>query len=284
MRKISLTNGKLTVEILPDSGGAISVFRWMDSHRRSFDLLRPARESEITNRLAGAMSCIPVTPFATPGNQTAHQQAAGPVHADLAEWTVQDASNVRATLTLHKEAGASDSLFSNCQLLQRFELGLDGLRIQFTITNIGVRPISARAGLRLRPDIRGACILRGTVPHIEKADPAEDKPPTRAAMILSPAELAAGYRLAGQELHVMLKHVRQEFRYEWPEDNLALTVTPLQGFDFIGLDYNAEEQEIWLTPLSHMAPSLDGMTGGNQLMQGDSLSASLLLSAVPLSV
>lgn len=284
MRKISLTNGELAVEILPDCGGAISGFRWMDSHRRYFDLLRAARESEIAIRLAGAMSCLPVTPFATPGNLTAHRQAAGPIPANLVEWTVQDASNVRATLTLHREAGASDSLFPSCQLLQRFELGIDGLRIQFTITNVGVRPMLARAGLCLRPDIRGAGVLRSTVPHIERADPAEDKPPTKAATLISPAGLAAGYRLARQKLHVMLEHARREFRFEWPEDNLALAVTPLQGFDYMGLDYNVDEQAIWLTLLSHRAAGRDGITGSHQLMQGDSLSASLLLSAVPLDV
>ena len=284
MRKISLTNGKLTVQILPDCGGAISGFRWMDSHRRYFDLLRAARESEIAIRLAGAMSCLPVTPFATPGILTAHQQAAGRIPADLAEWTVQDASNTRATLTLRTEAGAPDSLFPNCQLLQRFELGIDGLGIQFTITNIGVRPMLAHAGLRLRPDIRGAGVLRTTVPHIERVDPAEDRPPTMAAILLSPAGLAAGYRLARQELHVMLENARGEFRFEWPEDNLALAITPLQGFDYMGLDYNADEQEVWLTPLNHRAAGMDGITGGHQLMQGDSLSASLLLSATPLDV
>jgi hypothetical protein len=275
MRKLSLTNGRLTVDILPDCGGAISVLRWMDSERRSFDLLRAASENEIASRLASALSCVPLPPLATPDNS--HEAIPNP--ADLAEWTVQDASNIRATLTLHQDAGKPDNAPASYQLLQRFELADGGLRILFTITNIGVRPMPARAGLRLRPDLRGGCVLKGAVSHIE----AMQRPPMPEAPSLTAAGLAAGYRLAGQEMHVMLNHVRRDLRFEWPQDNLALVVTPLQGLDFIGIDYNPVAQEIWLTPLSHIAADPAGVTGGNPLQQGDSLSATLLLSAMQLT-
>lgn len=270
MRKISLTNGALTVEILPDCGGAISAFRWMDSHNRPFDLLR----------IADAPPCIPLTLFALPDSSGPHPRAANGLFADLAEWTVQDASNIRATLTLHREMPAEPGGgVSHYQLLQRFELGPEGLRIQFTITNIGVRSIPAEAGLRLRPDMRGVGRVRGVAPLIEMM-PGTDNAVSR----WTPAGLAAGYRLGEQELHVMLGHVRRDIRYEWPDDRLALVVAPLQGFDFIGLDYYPAQTEFWLTLMSHMPDAGAGITDTNMLQQGDSLSAALLLSAVPLAV
>lgn len=264
MRKISLTNGRVAVEILPDCGGAISVLRWIAPDHTACDLLRPARKEDIQAAHAPGMSCIPLSPF---------------IHTDRtqddpAEWTVQDASNIRATLTLHTEAGGTDGPAASCQLLQRFELSPDGLRLQLTITNIGVRPLPVRAGLRLRPELRGECLLRGAISHMDGPDQNRD---------LTPATLSAGYRLGTQALHVRLHQLRRDIRLEWPEGKIALSISPLQGFDIIGLDYSPAEREFSLTPLSDVPAGAGNGPDGRLLQQGDSLSAALLLSPVSLA-
>lgn len=267
MRKISLTNGRMAVEILPDCGGAISVLRWIAPDRTACDLLRPARKEDIQARRAAGMSCIPLSPFTQPGR----------MQADPAEWTVQDASNIRATLTLHTEAGGTDGRASICQLLQRFELSPNGLRLQLTITNIGVRPLPVRAGLRLRPELRRECVLRGALSHIDAPASAQNRD-------LTPAAQAAGYRLGADALHVRLHLLRRDIRLEWPEEKMALSISPLQGFDIIGLDYSPAEREFSLTPLSDFPAGPGDGPGGMLLQQGDSLSAALLLSLVSLAV
>ncbi len=276
MRKISLTDGKFSVEILPDCGGAISALRWIAPTGQTFDLLRPARAEDIAGRIADRMSCVPVTSFAA-------SEAGGSAQIDLAEWIVQDASNIRATLTLHKEAGhkkvgKNEALQSSYQLLQRFELGPKGLRIQLTLTNIGVKPMPARTGLRLHPDWRGENILRGALTPVDAAGQARPGSHSPTA-----TDLAAGYPLARQDIEVCLRYQGREIRYEWPEERLALVLSLVEGFDYVGLNYNAGRHEIWLTPLSRLTADGSAFFGTGLLQQGDSLSAILLLSTAALA-
>lgn len=261
MRKISLTDGKLSVEILPDCGGAISALRWVARTGPAVNLLHPACPENRAVCDASRMSCIPVAQFA---NEAKSLSAAQP---DLAEWTVQDASNIRATLTLHKGVGENESLQSSCQLLQRFELVPEGLKIQLTVTNIGVSPIAALAGLRVRPDWRGENILRGDLTPADGVRRSKD------------GELAGGYRLADRDVQVCLRQQGRALHYEWPEERLALVLIPVQGFDYVGLEYKAVQQEVRLTLLSHGVEDHSDYSGIPMLQQGDSLCTTLLLSA-----
>ncbi|MEQ1890839.1 MAG: hypothetical protein ABL951_16945, partial [Alphaproteobacteria bacterium] len=158
MRKISLTDGRLSVDILPDCGGALGALRWRSPAGLTCDILHPACAENIDGRDAGKMSCLPVGPFA--GSETGVTAQCG-----LTEWTVQDGSNIRATLTLQQVFTGQEDLphgpAAICQFLQRFELGPDGLRLQFTVTNIGVQPMPAHAGLRLRLNRRAQNLIRG---------------------------------------------------------------------------------------------------------------------------
>lgn len=260
MRKLSLTDGKLSVEILPDCGGALSALRWTARDGRMVNLLRPASVQDITARNAGLLSCLPIGPIAHPQGPDAHQQPG------LEEWTVQDASHVRATLTRRQEIGNGESPHSSYQLLQRLELGPQGLRLQLTVTNIGVQSMSAQIGFRLRPDWRGENILRLT--------------PARGDTVGEPV---AAYPLSQRDVHACLQHQGCEFRYEWPEERLALIFSPVRGVEHIGLDYWAGQREIWLTPLSHRPENGRDVANTCTLQKGDSLSTILLLSAAPLA-
>lgn len=266
MRKISLTDGRLSVEILPDCGGAISALRWISPARKAFDLLRPARAEDIAERNADQMSCIPVAP------------AAGPEDG-LAEWIVQDASNIRATLTLHKDAGENEALQSSYQLLQRLALDAKGLRIDLTVTNIGARPLAARTALRLHPDWRGESILRGNLMPVDM-----DAKPSDDALHPTIRDFAAGLRFGGgQDVDILLRHLRPEIQYEWPEERLALMLNQIQGNEYVRLEYKANQHDIWLTSLSHSGTDSVGTSGTSMLQMGDSLSASLLLSPIILA-
>ncbi len=265
MRKISLTDGRLSVEILPDCGGAISALRWISPAGKTFDLLRPARAEDIAERNADQMSCIPVAPATSPEDR-------------LAEWIVQDASNIRATLTLHKDAGENEALQSSYQLLQRLALDAKGLRIDLTVTNIGTRPLAARTGLRLHPDWRGESILRGNLTPVDmNGKPSDD------ALRPTTSDFAAGFRFGGQDVDILLRHLRPEIQYEWPEERLALMLNQVQGNEYVRLEYKANQHDIWLASLSHPGTDNAGTSGTSTLQKGDSLSASLLLSPIILA-
>lgn len=265
MRKISLTDGRLSVEILPDCGGAISALRWISPAGKTFDLLRTARAEDIAERNADQMSCIPVAPATSPEN-------------GLAEWIVQDASNIRATLTLHQEAGENEALQSSYQLLQRLALDAKGLRIDLTVTNIGTRPLAARTGLRLHPDWRGESILRGNLTPVDM-----DGKPSDDALHPTTSDFAAGFRFGGQDVDILLRHLRPEIQYEWPEERLALMLNQIQGNEYVRLEYKANQHDIWLTSLSHPGTDNADTSGTSTLQKGDSLSASLLLSPIMLA-
>lgn len=260
MRKISLTDGRLSVEILPDCGGAISALRWVSPGAKTFDLLRPASAHDIAGRNTDQMSCIPISPV--PG-----------LNQEPAEWIVQDASNVRATLTLHKEPDKNEAQQSSYQLLQRLALDANGLRIDLTVTNIGTKPLLARTGLRLHPDWRGEAILRGDVAPVDQNESSGRD--TRQPGI---SDFAGGLRFSEQNIDIVLRHLRSHIQYEWPEESLALMLTLIQGNEYVRLEYNARRREIWLTPLSHPGTDDAGAPAATMLYLGDSLSASLLLS------
>ena len=265
MRKISLTDGRLSVEILPDCGGAISALRWISPAGKTFDLLRPAHAEDIAERNADQMSCIPIAPAASPSS-------------GLAEWIVQDASNVRATLTCHKEIGEHEPLHTSYQLLQRLALDAKGLRIDLTVTNIGTRPLAARTGLRLHPDWRGESILRGDLTPVDM-----DEKPSDDALHPTASDFAAGFRFGGQDVDILLRYLRPKIQYEWPEERLALMLNQVQGNEYVRLEYKANQHEIWLTPLSHPGTDNPDTPGASTLQKGDSLSASLLLSPIILA-
>ena len=211
------------------------------------------------------MSCIPVAPATSPEN-------------GLAEWIVQDASNIRATLTLHKEAGENEALQSSYQLLQRLALDAKGLRIDLTVTNIGTRPLAARTGLRLHPDWRGESILRGNLTPVDM-----DGKPSDDALHPTTSDFAAGFRFGGQDVDILLRHLRPEIQYEWPEERLALMLNQIQGNEYVRLEYKANQHDIWLTSLSHPGTDNADTSGTSTLQKGDSLSASLLLSPIMLA-
>lgn len=274
MRKISLTDGKLSVDIVPDCGGAISALRWRAPSGQICDLLHPAAAGAISGRVANAFSCLPIASFGNIGPQ-------GDVPGDLAEWTVQDASNIRATLTAHKEAGAlqdpGPAAHWTCQILQRLELGLNGLRLQLTVTNIGVQPMPARIGMRLHVSMHDQTILRGSFAPVALSGMSASAPAAPSA-----GSFADGFSPGRRDVHVCQRNLGREVRFEWPREELALRLILAQGLDFVRLDYNADQRELWLTPLSHTgAPTVD--TAGCQILQqGDSLEACLILSAAPL--
>ena len=274
MRKISLTDGKMSVDIVPDCGGAIAALRWRAPSGQPHDLLHPATAGEISGRVANRLACLPIAAFGNIGPQ-------GDVPGDLTEWTVQDASNIRATLTAHKEFGVSQdpasALHWVCQLLQRFELGPTGLRLQLTVTNIGVQPMPARIGLRLQVSLKDPMILQGRfAPAALSATPDPD-PATPTA-----ESFAAGVSPARSDVHICYRSLGGEVGIAWPRERLALSLLLTQGLDFVQLDYDADQRELWLTPLSHTgAPDADS-SGCQILQQGDSLEASLLLSPAPM--
>ena len=259
MRKIRLTNGRFSVDILPDCGGALGALRWHTPEGLVHDMLASASAGDIAEQSTANMSCLPIAVYA--------QAITGCDTLD--EWTVQDASNIRATLTRHEE-GAAKTPHWNCQALQRFELTQDGLHVRYTLTNIGVAPVPARIGLRLRLNGRANMQLRGEMEPVMGTTDSPSCPP--------PGNFRTGFQFLDQNVQITLRHKKNEFFCTWPEDRLMLKFTLDHGLNYIGVDYRAAQKQVWLTPLSHAPKDETGHPAFQILQQGDSLEAILFLS------
>ncbi|MFZ5836372.1 MAG: hypothetical protein ACOY2B_13475 [Pseudomonadota bacterium] len=269
MRKIWLTDGRLSVSILPDCGGALAALRWHTPDGLTHEMLAPASAGDIAGKVAASMACLPAAVYA--GAMTGC--------GTLGEWTVQDASNIRATLTQHQEGvnpqHPSHAPHWSCQALQRFELTPGGLHVRFTITNIGVAPVPARTGLRLRLNRRANFQLRGDLEPVMAAADGSPSPP--------PGSFKTGFQFLDQDVQITLRHLKNDFFCTWPEDRLMLKFTLDHGLNYIAVDYRAAQKEVWLTPLSHAPAGETGHPAFQILQQGDSLEAVLFLSPGPMA-
>lgn len=255
MRKLSLDNGEYSLEILPDLAGALSAFRWTAPSGQVFNLLRPAAGADLLSRNAGRLSLTPLV-------------ASDQGLAEPERWTVQDASNIRATLTWQNGQDHESGALS-CQLLQRFELTPDGLKILLSLTNLGVQPMPAQIALRLRPDWRGQSRFRGEVTAISAT----------TGRMPGMAEFSAGLALGREDLELCLGLPGSSVEFLWPEDRMALTLSFVSGFKFLVLEDAPQRREIHLSPYSHMPGTQNAAPGFINLKQGDSLAANLQLSA-----
>lgn len=148
MHKISLRNDNYAVEILPALGGAISSFRACAASGEEFDLLAPAdlaAPNNVTGGANGQFAAQPRLPFVT---EAAASRVNGGKIAN-SHWTVQDASDVRATLTCYFSSTTTEQPWE-FQLLQRIVIQPEGLQIYLALTNIGKQPMPAQLGMALR--------------------------------------------------------------------------------------------------------------------------------------
>lgn len=150
MHKISLRNDNYAVEILPALGGAIASFRAISSSGEELDLLAPAADApDIARKRFAAQPRLPFATEAAIGDS--------PENFATTPWTVQDASDVRATLTCYFSSTTAQPW--EFQLLQRIIIEAEGLQIYLTLTNIGKQPIPAQLGVALRlPQQATVCI------------------------------------------------------------------------------------------------------------------------------
>lgn len=156
MHKISLRNDNYAVEILPALGGAISSFRAVSNSGEELDLLAPATDvPDLPSQQFAAQPRLPFTAEAAAIGQGLENFATTP-------WTVQDASDVRATLTCYFSSTAVEQPWE-FQLLQRLMIEPEGLQIYLALTNIGKWPLPARLGFALRLP-RQASIFIGEPP------------------------------------------------------------------------------------------------------------------------
>ncbi len=161
MHKISLRNDNYAVEILPALGGAISSFRAVSHSGEELDLLAPANAtSDSAPRRFAAQPRLPFAIEAAIGDS--------PENFATTPWTVQDASDVRATLTCYFSSTTAQPW--EFQLLQRLIIEAEGLQIYLTLTNIGKQAIPAQLGMALCLP-RQATICTGAPPDTPVALP-----------------------------------------------------------------------------------------------------------------
>jgi len=265
MRKLSLENRSISVDILPDCGGAIAALRHK-AGGKVIDLLRAASAADIEARNLGHMACIPLAPFAAWtadkylrfGGEAVELGAVAEAARHLPTyWTVQDASDVRATLTWYHQPGLWGWPWG-FQILQRLRLHGDGLELYIALTNIGAKPMPAGIGLRLNLDWRGETLLHGA---------------GGAPVALGMKDIGFNGRILDAGLQV-----------QWPHEGLALDVAPGGPFAYFNLRSRARDHRAVLQPETHTGEAF-GPDGGAReggmaiLAQGDSLAGTVMLAA-----
>lgn len=281
MRKLSLENRIMTVDMLPDCGGAIAALRLKTGAGAPVNLLRPATQADIEGRNLGHMSCIPLAPFASysfggfpdgylrfGGVVVKLAEVANAARAQPTFWTVQDASDVRATLTWYHEPGLWGWPFG-FQILQRLRLNEDGLELYMALTNIGPRPMPAGMGLRLNLDWRAGTQFRAAL--------AGQGIPQATPFALGVSDIGFNARLEDENMQV-----------EWGAERLALGITLGGPLQYLNLRSRRRDHRIVLQPATHFeafGPDDRVRQGGMAILQqGDSLAGTMLLTARDLTV
>ena len=140
MSRVTLRSGDLTLELVPEVGGSIAIFRCGNQ-----ELMRPATEDSSD---AGAMACFPLVPFSNrirdgrftcdgrevrlspnlPGDKS-------PLHGQgwRSKWQVEEASGAAATLSFVHDPGEWPWRYES---RQRFDLDPQGLSITLACRNL----------------------------------------------------------------------------------------------------------------------------------------------------
>lgn len=272
MRKLSLENRAMSVDMLPDCGGAIAALR-LKTDGQAHDLLMPANSPDIEARNLGHMACIPLAPFATFtrdgylrfGGETVELAAVADAARHLPTyWMVQDASDTRATLSWYHEPGLWGWPWG-FQILQRLRLSEDGLEIYIALTNIGAKPMPAGIGLRFTLDCSGQAVLSGAQPAVATQD--------SGPVLLGVKDMAFNARPMDGNLRV-----------QWPQRRRELDLALGGPFAIFNLRCRSSDQRAILQPATHSGAAFaaDGAVreGGMAILQqGDSLAGTVTLSA-----
>lgn len=275
MRKLSLENRAMAVDMLPDCGGAIAALRLKSSDGKTVNLLRPAALADIEAHNLGHMACIPLAPFAAysfggfpegylrfGGEAVKLAEVAAAARTQPTYWTVQDSSDVRATLTWYHEPGLWGWPWG-FQILQRFRLHDDGLEIYIALTNIGPRPMPAGMGLRLNLDCRGKTMFR-------------------AALDGAGAPRETPFALGQGSLSFNARAVQDGMDVEWADEGLGLGITLGGPLQYLNLRSRALDRRSVLQPATHsqsFGPDGSLLEGGMAILQqGDSLAGTAVLA------
>lgn len=153
--RIVLAAGALEALILPDSGGSVGRFEWLESGAR-VPLLRGARNGDATALQCG---CFPLVPFCnrirggafefrgrTVWLEPNMQPDPSPLHGQgwLARWEVTGRSETTADLRFQHDAGEWPWTY---EARQEFRLDPEGLTITLACRNLSDEPMPCGLGL-----------------------------------------------------------------------------------------------------------------------------------------
>jgi aldose 1-epimerase len=230
MADVILRSGPLEARIVPEIGGSIARFDWLEGERRE-PLLRPAAEplSEVLN--AG---CFPLVPFANRirdgrfvcgGREIrlAPNMAgdASPLHGQgwLASWTVAQADESAVELLFRHHAGEWPWDYA---ARQRISLTDDALAIRLACRNLSDRPMPCGLGLHPYYPCTPETLLDTRVEAAWTID--------QAVLPVERVRATGRYdlrerRICGQDLDNGFDGWGGDALISWPERGLALRLT-----------------------------------------------------------
>jgi len=258
---VTITDGVGTVEIAPQSGGAIASFRW-DVDGEAVDWFRPASVSAIVDGEVGAMGCFPLVPYSNriensrfdfngravnlPGTRPTDphfEHGHGWRHA----WTVLRHEASRIVLRYHH---ASDRWPWDYEAEQDISLAAGNLAVTLTVRNRALEPMPVGFGLHpYFPATPTTRIVTG-VNGMWETD--SEVLPTRLVGVPPAADPSTGLVTSSIELDTVFTGWSRQARIEWPETRRALTMQADAPLNFLTLYTPANEPYFCAEPVSNI--------------------------------
>ena len=280
------------LELSATLGGSITRFCWQRPDEPALDLLRPAAESALNGGDVEGTACFPLTPFSNrlrdgrclfrgreirlPRNTSGPHVEHG--HGWQRPWQVSEAGRNHATLRLDHQADAWPFPY---EMVQRFRLEPDGLRIELRTRNTGKTAMPYGFGLHPYFPRTPGCRLEAAATGFWETD--AEVMPTRQVALPAALGLAAGLRVDAQALDNVLTGWDGRVVIHWPEHRARLAIEAQGPLRFLVLYTPPGESYFCAEPVSNCTDAFNlanegrSDTGMLVLDPGESVSAWLTL-------
>lgn len=265
MSLLNLKTGRLAMDLVPASGGAVARFT-VDGA----DLMRPMAEADIASGKGNNGASYPLVPYAgrIRDGRFAFQGepiqlapnwpgAPHPLHGDgwAAAWEVECSDSTSATLAyLHERAGGQGGWPFRYRAWQQFRLQDDRLTIEMGLENLEDRPVPA--GLGMHPyfvrDADSELVSRARTVWLMDADVM----PLERIAVTPEWDFSAGRKVNEVALDTCFDGWDGRAILVWPQRRLRLDIEASEVFRHLVLCIPPGERFFCVEPWSH---GLDGV-------------------------
>lgn len=266
---IALRAGDLSLELTPETGGAVAAFR-LDRGESVFDLMRPLRPAMGKPLDAVNAAMFPMVPFANcvrdnrfrfAGNSHILPANMPGVRLNFhgsgwqSPWRL--VSRAPASATIELVDGRVESVY-RYSATQRFELGADGLTIETAIANRGDQPLPFGFGQHPWFPTHGGALVRFDAQALWLAD--TEGQTERLAPISPDADYSTPRPPPAGYLNTCYTGWKGYAEIEWPSAGIGLSIAADPVFGHLMLHVPPDGQQVFcLEPQSNAPCAFDGL-------------------------